>query len=169
MNYEENLSKLKAVFKVGGKYTLFYIGSAMAMTGKREILVKQITDDGPVYVERGKRTMYLLKWQSKSYATAPLEPNKSAVFEGWDQPITCDTDYKGTIGQPSIMRGNACYNFVAMPLEIEAWIESGQLNPFFQRDHVLAIEGDKETVVFPAEVTRGNHAVIDRIINQGGI
>ena len=161
---EESLSRLKDVFKPGGKYTMFYIGSAMAMTHKREILVKTVDDDGAVYVERGKRTMYRLKFQSRSYATAPLEPLGCAVFAGWDQPITCDTCHKGTTSQPVVMRGNACYNFVAMPLEVAAWIESGQLNPFFERTRVLAIEGDAETVVFPEEVTRGNHAVIDRII-----
>lgn len=163
--YNDNLNKLKAAFRIGGKYTIFHIDSCMAMTHKSEIIVKDVTAEGYVFCGRGKRTQYLKKWETRSYASAPLQPMDSAVFEGWDQPITCDSDRTAKQTGTFIMRGNACYNFCAMPEEIAAWIETGQLNPFFERDHVLAIEGDKETVVFPEEC-HGGHAVIDRILNQ---
>jgi hypothetical protein len=47
-----------------------------------------------------------------------------------------------------------------------AWIEAGQLNPLFDKTKVLAIEGDKETVVYPELVREGDHAVIDRIMSE---
>lgn len=166
-NNEKNMEALKSVFKVGGCYTRFHIGSCMAMTHKDEIKVQEIVPEGVVYTPRGKRKLFILRWETRSYASAPLQPLDCAIFEGWDQPITCDTDdkFRKVPGHCTTMRGNACYNFVAMPLEVAAWIESGQLNPFFDRTHVLAIEGDKETVVFPDEY-KGGHAVIDRVLSN---
>lgn len=63
------------------------------------------------------------------------------------------------------MRGNACYNFLASKDEIKNWIDTYQLNPDFEKDRILAIVGDQETVVYP-EFYKGNHAVISRILND---
>ena len=93
------------------------------------------------------------------------EPIDWAIFEGWDRPITCDTDRYGQ-RSVSIMRGNACYNFMGTPEQVRAWIEAGQLNPFFETYKALAIEGQLETVVFPEHVITGNHAVIDRLMTD---
>lgn len=163
--HEETLNKLKGAMKVGGKYTCFHIDSMMAMTHKAEIQVKEINPEHFVFVARGKRKLLMKRWESRSYQSAPLEPIDWAIFEGWDQPITCDTDRYGQ-GSVSIMRGNACYNFMGTPEQVRAWIEAGQLNPFFETYKALAIEGQLETVVFPEHVITGNHAVIDRLMTD---
>lgn len=69
------------------------------------------------------------------------------------------------------MRGNACYNFLGTAEQIRAWIDGGQLNPLFQKSSVLAIDpangnNASETVVYPECVKPGDHAVIDRIMNN---
>jgi hypothetical protein len=158
----ETLETLQAMFKVGQKYTSYSIDSMMAMTHRREFSVKQILPSGTiVIVERGKRkeTGLRLKWQG--YVNGPWEFYKHGLFIGWDQPIKCDTDQRS-----GVMRGNACYNLIGTPEAVRAWIDAGQINPLFDKASVLAIEGDKETVVYPELVREGDHAVIDRIMAE---
>ena len=155
-------------FEVGKKYTIFTIGSMMAMTNKQEIDIKELDENGnPIFTSKGKRKRFILRLESRAYQSAPLKPFCGAVFEGWDQPFTCDTDYKGSLTSLSTMRGNACYNFVGTKEEIKTWIDKGQLNPNFDKTAVLAIPNNEkeEILVFP-ELYQGGHAVIDRIINK---
>ena len=162
----EKKEELKSIFKVGGKYTLYRISECMAMTGKTEIKVKEIRDDGNsvVFSKPRGRKLFTLPLESRHYQSAPMLPFVGAIFDGWDQPIKID----GETG--NIMRGNACYNFVGIPLEIKVWIETGQLNPFFKLGNVLAIAPPNNssecegTVVFPEAVEPGRHAVIDAIL-----
>jgi hypothetical protein len=161
-------SDLKKVFEVGKKYTIFRI-NGMAMTSKDQITITRIHDDGNPIFKRGReRKEYILKLESRAYASAPMEPFDGAVFEGWDQPVTCDTDIN--ISGNKIMRGNACFNFVGAKEEIKKWIAQNQLNPWFKFWISLAVgstpdTSEKEEVVFP-EYYRGDHAVIDRILNK---
>lgn len=172
----EKLQELKEIFKVGEKYSLYYIDEMMAMSHCQQITVKRFAksnqfndwDDVVVFVLKGKRKERVLRLQKRSYQSAPMLPYKGGIFQGWDQPIKCDTEFRC-----GVMRGNACYNFIGTPLEIQVWIETGQLNPFFDKSSVLAIadqqsgsNNDNETVVFPDEVQPGRHAVIDRILAQ---
>ena len=99
----------------------------MAMTTKMEITVKEVREDGIVYSPRRKRKMYLMKWQTRDYSSAPLRTMEGAVFEGWDQPIPTDADMVSRHG--GVMRGNACMNFVASREAIREWIDNHQLNP----------------------------------------
>ena len=158
-------SGLCDLFKVGKKYTIFSI-NCMAITSKQEIQIVENSFDCafPTFKEKGKRKFYQLKLWSKSYESAPLEPFEGAVFEGWDLPIKCDSDYYGTTGQ--VMRGNACYNFVGDLASIKALIETCQLNPFFDVPRSLCngVNNDQEIPIFP-ELYRGGCAPMDRYID----
>lgn len=144
------------VFEVGKKYTMFNIDSMMAMTHKQLITINQIDNEKAVFTPKGKRTKYILRFQ-KTF--------ESALFAGWDTPITCDTDEVNT-RKYGTMRGNACYNFVGNPEEIRQWISKEQLNPFFDKTRVVAVGDDgEETVVFSDEYKGGN-AVIDRMLKR---
>ena len=154
----------KRFFEVGKKYTLYRI-SFMAITSKSEIQVTEILDGaddpraGVVFKLRGKRKQYILPFASRDYASAPLKPFEGAVFEGWDQPVKCDSE-------GCSYRGNACYNFVGDPEAVRLWIDAFQMNPAFDRSKVLAVGLDsssKETVVYP-DLYQGGHAVIDRVL-----
>lgn len=171
MDEEQRKKELRNVFKVGGKYSVYKINETMAMTHKTEINVKEIQDEGRsvIFSKPRGRKRFILKLESRSYQSAPILPFVGAIFEGWNQPIHCDTEFStGT------MRGNACYNFVGSVLEIRAWIESGQLNPFFKRSNVLAIDKlnkdicgeEHQSIVFPEDIEPSRHAVIDRIALQ---
>jgi len=145
------------MFKAGERYTIYRIDSMMAMTRRSEITVKDFDPEGnPIYSLRGKRKRYLLRLQSRDYASAPVKPFRDAVFAGWDQPVLADTDQR-----TGVMRGNACYNFLGTPAEVRTWIDAGQLNPNFPREHALAIEGDAERAVYPEMET--THAVMNRV------
>ena len=153
-------------FEVGKKFTVYRISSFMATTTKAEILITEADEDGnPVFSLRGKRKKFIMELWKRAYQSAPLKPFEGAVFEGWDQPIKADSEGR-------CFSGNACYNFVGLVEEVKAWIESGQLNPYFERDKVLAVAPGKtmyeegaETVVYP-ELYKGGHAVIDRILDK---
>ncbi len=155
------------IFEVGKQYSVYAIDSMMAMTHKKEILITGThTDGNPIFKKRGKRKQFIFELRARSYQSAPLIETVSAIFEGWDQPVSCDTESHGT------MRGNALYNFTASPETIRAWIEAGQLNPNFEAGAVLSVpvSGDSihdETPVFP-ELYQGGHAVMDRILDKVG-
>lgn len=159
--------QLREVFEVGGSYTIYRIGEMMAMTVKQEITVKRFQgDDIVVYVNKGKRKEFGLRLKSRAYQSAPELPFMGMILKGWEQPIKCDTEKTS-----GIMRGNACYNFMGKPEEIRKWIDENQLNPFFEKCRVVAIEenvmGDAgETVVYPELVQTGRNAVIDRLMSK---
>lgn len=160
------------IFEIGKKYTIFTI-SGGAMTYKKEVVITQYVkaaENGeqdsapmnPVYKLKGKRSEYVLKLRMRSYASAPLEEFEGAVFEGWNQPVTCDTD------GGRVFRGNACYNFVAAPETIREWIDAYQINPNFDKSKVVAVSVENheaEFVVYP-ELFRHDHAVISRILEK---
>lgn len=157
------------VFEVGKQYTIYRI-NGMAMTSKQEITVTRllVTVDPTaaagdfVYKERGKRKEYGFRLRTRSYSSAPLVEFEGAVFEGWNQPITCDTD------GANCYRGNACYNFMGLPLQIKTWIDMLQLNPNFNKSYVLAVgstfEAD-EIPVYP-ELYKGDCAPMTRAIEK---
>ncbi len=63
--------------------------------------------------------------------------------------------------------GNACFNFMQTPLEIQAIIESSNLNKdFAEHDRILSLAADRNapTLVYPDKYTPGTHAIIDRIL-----
>ena len=150
-------------FKVGKEYTIFRISDFMATTCKQEILVVDIRDTNVIYKNRGKRKLFVLPLEKRDYASAPLKAFDGAVFEGWDQPITCDSELFKQNG--GTMRGNACYNFVGSVEAVKTWVEKNQLNPEFDVTRVVAIVDNKEVVVFP-ELYRGGHAVIERVLEE---
>lgn len=151
----------KPIFEAGKKYTVFKISETTAMTIKSEITITRLDAEGPVYQLRGKRKEFVLRLKYQSDESGPVKMFTGAVFAGWDQPITCDTD-GGTY-----YRGNACFNFVGSVAEIKKWIENNQLNPLFEVWKTLAVKNtghaDDEELVFP-ELYRGGHAVLDRIL-----
>ena len=158
----EQQEKIKSIFEIGGKYTIYRL-NGFAMTSKTEIIVKEIEDNKIIFSYARKRKRYILPFTSKSYLTAPVLPFEGAIFKGWNQPIKCDSE----IG--SIMRGNACYNFYGTTEDIKEWIKTSQLNPYFDKIRVLSLNSEirsdqgNETVVF-AEDYKGGHAIIDRIL-----
>jgi len=156
-------------FTKGEKYTVYRIDDFLAMTSTQEITVKDLDPEGnAIYSLRGKRKRFILRLESRSYASAPLKPFVGAVFRGWDQPIETDvvaSRHAAKSGEMSaVMRGNACFNFVGKPEDIRAWIEAGQLNPHFRKGTVIAIEGEQETPVYPE--IEAHHAVIARLKEQ---
>lgn len=166
---EPKQQELKSIFKVGSKYTLFKISECMAMCSKTEINVKEILyfENGTtnvIFTKPRGRKRFILPLEKRAYQSAPLLPFKGAIFEGWNYPLHCDSE------TGNIMRGNACYNFVGIPLEIQLLIDTGQLNPFFDKSSVLAIpEPNNDSnvdgvVVYPELVEPGRHAVIDRLL-----
>lgn len=160
----ENGKTLQVIFAIGENYTIFQISSTMAITNRTELTVKSHTENGIIFCFRGKRKLYGMPLETRHYEGQPLKPFTGAIFKGWDQPIICDTDNTGSINAPAIMRGNACYNFIGTPAIVRDWIVKNQLNPYFDRAAVLAIEGENETVVFSDEY-KGGHAVIDRLMS----
>jgi len=152
------------IFELGKKYTLFRVNS-LAMTCKQQIVVVDFDAQGnPLYKEAGKRKMYVLRLKTRDYVSAPEKMFDGAVFEGLDQPYTCDTD------GGNVWRGNALFNFVGDVEGIKAWIQEKQLNPWFELSIVVALSNKDskviETPAFP-EFYKGGHAVMDRILNQG--
>lgn len=136
----------------------------MAMTTKQEIKITRFDDAGnPIYKEGRGRKEFLLHLKSRHYSSAPEEFFSGAVFEGHNQPVTCDTD------GGRCFRGNALYNFVGEPEKIKQWIEAGQINPHFEPWLVVAVKNDShdgdECLVFP-DLYRGGHAVIDRLLTK---
>lgn len=167
----ETTEKLCDVFEAGKRYTIYRIGSMMAMTTKQEIRVDQIDHERAriIFTPRGKRKQYILPLAPIRYSNGPVDFFSGAVFDGWDQPIHCDTEACHDRG--GVMRGNACYNFLGTPEQIRAWIDAGQLNPLFEKNSVLAIDqangnNATEIVVFPEAVQPGRHAVIDQIMEN---
>ena len=159
---EQIAEKLKAVFKTGEKYKVFTIGESLAFTCCNEITVNEHTDRGIVFTPKGKRKRFIIP-----FIKSNGQPFAGAVFAGWEQPIYCDTDKQNGKSDGMFtsqkMRGNACFNFVGKPEAIKQWIETKQLNPFFEKTKTVAIDGDKEIVVFADEYT-GGHAIIDRML-----
>lgn len=166
---ETKATEIMNLFEVGKRYTLYKISEALAMTNKTEITVTRLLPERAlvVFKARGKKNELGLPVQRQNYANGPLVFYTGAVFEGWDQPIQCDTERR--IG---VMRGNACYNFIGTPEAIRDWIDVQQLNPHFDKSCVVAIDATKtencgnetETVVYPELVRPGYHAVIDRLM-----
>ena len=123
---------------------------------------------------RGKRKLFQYTLLTRAYSGASLKPFEGAVFEGWDQPIKADTEGNS-------FRGNACFNFVPPSgatelgaLEIQAWVESGQRNPFWEKWRALAVSMNvdaehPEVVVYPELAAGAGHAVIDRILDAQGV
>ena len=146
------------VFEKDKKYTVFSISSFMANTCRAEIVVVELKEGLPIFKFRGKRKL-------KRF----MEMKELAVFEGWDIPLRSDADNYGSNG--SIMRCNACFNFIGEAGFVREYIDKHQLNPEFPKDKVLAVSGietDKEEVVYPELAENSHHAVIDRIMaNQG--
>jgi len=165
----EQAKTLINIFKVGGKYSLYHIDSMMAMSHKTEILVRAIEpEQGRIIFSKPRgRKRFILRLESKDYQSAPMKPYDGGVFEGWEQPVKCDTEQS-----TGVMRGNACYNFIGSVSGIRDWIDNYQLNPIFRKDKIVSIDpnitdicGDgPETVVYPELVQEGNHAVIDRLM-----
>lgn len=156
MNTRESV---KECFVKGGKYTIFKISEASAMTVKFEILVDSVEDDKVVFKYRGKRKLYVIPFASRSYQSAPLQPFNGGIFEGWDLPISCDTD-----GQ-NMFRGNALYNFIGEKDEVRKFIEDNQLNPYFEASRSVAHGKDNKAddLVFQ-DLYTGGHAVINRML-----
>ena len=152
------------IFELNKKYTIFRFNS-LAMTCKQQIGVVSFDAEGnPIYKNPGKRKLYVLKLKTKDYTSAPEKMFDGAVFEGLEQPYTCDTD------GGRVFRGNALYNFVGDVEGIKKWIQEKQLNPWFEISSVVAIpdknQSGGEIPVFP-EYFDGNHAVMARILAKG--
>ena len=165
----EQAKTLLNLFQTGIKYSLYHIDSIMAMTHKTEILVRSIdSEKGQVIFSKPRgRKRFILRMESRSYQSAPMIPYEGAIFEGWEQPIKCDTEQSA-----GVMRGNACMNFIGNVEDIREWIDEKQLNPTLRKSNIVAIDpnstdicGDTpETVVYPELVEPGRHAVIDRLL-----
>ena len=69
--------KLRTLFKVGQKYTLYDL-SSFAITFKKEIQITEYFDGNPVYKYRGKRKKFILQLETRDYSSAPLKALKSA-------------------------------------------------------------------------------------------
>jgi hypothetical protein len=166
---ETKATEIMNLFEVGKRYTLYKISEALAMTNKTEITVTRLLPERAlvVFKARGKKNELGLQIERQDYTNGPMRFYQGAIFEGWDQPIQCDTERRF-----GVMRGNACYNFIGTPETIRQWIELHQLNPFFEKACVVAIDATRtdhcgneaEIVVYPELVRPGYHAVIDRLM-----
>lgn len=160
---ETTKEAMQAILKTGEKYTIYRMSEAMAAAFKREITVKELTDEGIIYTEGRGRKRFIMKYETRHYQSAPFKPIKCAFFVGWDQPFKLDTE-------GNKWSGNACFNFIGDPAALREWIETQQINPFFERSNLLAISGDDfdhdAQLIFPEEYEQGRHAVIDRILSK---
>ena len=172
---------MKAVFNVGGKYTIFKISEAMAFTTKTQLIVDEIRhDEGEriklevIFHEPKGRKRYILPLVSRHYESAPDKVFSGAIFNGFDLLHTCDSDSKREPDKTSglflvrSMRGNSCFNFIGKSEHVRQWIENSNLNPYFDKSAVVAIYGpdeNDEAVVYP-ELNKGRHAVISRIMER---
>lgn len=165
----EQAKALINIFKAGDKYSLYHIDSMMAMSHKTSIKVQAVEpEQGRIIFSKPRgRKRFILRLESKDYQNAPMVPYEGGVFEGWEQPIKCDTEQAF-----GVMRGSACMNFIGTVDAIREWIDNNQLNQNFRKDNVVAINPDMtgicgdeaETVVYPELVEPGHHAVIDRLM-----
>lgn len=141
----------------GDKITVFGIGGFMANTTKTEWTVMGKEGDRYIGRPRGKRKQYYIALD-----------NEKIVLRGWDCPVKVDSEIRVDEGSftRSTFRGNACYNLAGVSIEqLKALIET-QINPLFDKmAHILHIEGDKETIVYPELET--SHAVINRMKRCG--
>jgi hypothetical protein len=151
------MTDYRTIFEIGEKYTVFGISSFMACNWESKITVVSFAENGnPIFKERGKRKL-------KTF----LSIEKLAVFKGWDLALKTDSQLYGNSG--TIMRGNACFNFVGSKEFVRSFIEKYQLNPEFDKSKVLAVsstEMNTEEVVFPELAIQGRHVVIDRIMQK---
>jgi len=157
-----------SIFEPGKKYTTYRIDELLAMTHAMEFMVVSVGDSCITYRERGKRKERRLLLAPVPYQNARPKPFSGAVFEGWGQPIICDTDKAAPVVRGSkVMRGNALYNFIGSPDQVRQWIDKGQINPNFPKQHAVAITSDgTEHVVYPEIET--SHAVIQKMKVRAG-
>lgn len=144
-------------FEINKQYTIIGIGKMLAMTWKDEIKVVALRNDNPIdpiFVQKGKRKKKVLG--SDSWRTETL------VFEGWDLALKIDSDQEHIDGCKTMI-GNACFNFMGKVEFVKEFIETKNINDYFnEKDHVLA-HGERVTdksgdIVFPEVPT--THAII---------
>lgn len=144
--------------EVGKKYTVVNIDSMLAMTHRVELTItdKACNKNGEplfVYKQKGKRTEYY------------LQPKNGFIFEGWNVPFRVDTD------GGSIMRGNACFNFVGDANVIRDWIDNRNLNPDSDKRIALVVDNTKhsndgEEFLYSELAEKSTHAVIRKLIER---
>lgn len=153
----------------GDIVTIIGISDWMATTTRNEIYAtgENHTVNGvtkPVFKESSRaRKRFTLRNPLDHYGT------NSLVFLNVPRNVlTLDSEAPAIDGVTSFT-GNACFNFMQTPLEIQALIESSNLNQDFTDHHrILSLANGKESPVlaYPDLYTPGTHAVIDRLITQ---
>jgi len=149
-------------FEVGKNYTTFEISSFMACTVKREIVIKDKDSRGTIFALKGKRKRYYTRVDKST-----------AVFEGHDLDIKCDSDIKRPSENGFIITsysGNALLNFAGTVDFVRDWINNKNLNTELDKSLVVATTEpgnfEKEWMVYPELVVPGTHAVADRILKK---
>ena len=154
-------------FKKDDILTIIGISSFMATTTRTTYRATGEEHEGkPVFKENKPRVRK--KFTLRTPDVTQMERDQLVfVSSNGKNPFPLPLDSEVTVKSDSYFettsyRGNACINIVGDPLEIRALIESGNINKNFSRyDSVLAIEGEKETPVYPEVET--SHAVVQRI------
>ena len=144
----------KSPYKKGGKYTLFFVGDNMPMTGKYEFTVDYDEQlNNPAIKLRGKRKLVRTR--------TPI--SESMIFEGWDLPIKTDSEVvfqRNGMITSGVLRMNALFNLAGMPIdELRSFIDEKQINPFFiLKDHVnyVAMDGT-ESLMYPHLPATSSH------------
>lgn len=158
----------------GMKLTVINIDGMMAMSHRKEILVKSICEPLRTGYQKDKLRIGTMTQRGKRKEFYLDVERGMLFFEGWDLPLKVDTDktqseLSMTGFNCSTMRGNACYNFVGDKKVIKDYLLNKQINDEVQDEHLakcLIINGNDHDgeLLFP-EIETG-HAVINQIKNK---
>jgi hypothetical protein len=154
----------------GAKLTLIDISEGMAMTSKREIVIKQALMEPqfiPHYVNatHGHYRLGTGAFKGKRKEFYIDLDGTSLLFAGWDCPVKIDSEISNQFA------GNACLNLGGVSVsELRKLIEDFNLNTLFSGHasvlHVTPGVGNFahniETLAYPELDSRG-HAVIERM------
>lgn len=149
------LSYSKEMFAKNKVYTIISIGEAFGNTTCSRIKCTGdfTSSDQPIFKrnEKGSRQKFTLR---------NLTSNEALLFEGATLPFKVD----GETG--NVIRMNALINLSGNPEEIKNFIETKNVNKFFNAfDRINLCEGDKEILLYPESPTFSK-MVEDRRANQ---
>lgn len=136
----------------GDKLTVIGVSPAMAMTTSIEAVIVEVAPDG-----EGLSLQCKLRGKIKKMGIRWSSLKESLIIKGWDVPFETDIEYSGKHG--GSFRGNACINLIGTPADIRGFIDQKNINPSARLGTVIAIEGDKETLVYPEMDER--HSVVE--------
>jgi hypothetical protein len=150
----------QSLFKKDKVFTIIAIGDFMAQTTRSSVKsTGEMYKGTPVFKknEKGARSKFTLR---------NLESPETLLFEGVDLPFKIDGEV--TVNQnngftSTLVRGNALINLVGDADEIKKYIETKNLNPFFNAfDRINHCEGQEKETLLYTEAPTDSRMVLDK-------